>query len=79
MTMAQITNEALALPLHDRMQLAQCLWDSVNKESGPGLNAEEEAMFAEAERRDDEVERGVVQPVSHAEVMAALNKVVQCD
>jgi len=52
--------------------LAQQLWDSVNEESAAALAADEQATLDEADRRDDELERGVVQPVSHEEIMAAL-------
>lgn len=79
MTITEITNQALALPLREREALARQLWDSVNEEASPELTAEEQALLDEADRRDDELERGVVKPMSYDEVMAALNRVVECD
>lgn len=79
MTISEITNEALALPLAQRELLAQQLWDSVNEQGSPVLDDQEQALLDEADRRDDELDRGLVKPMSRDEVIAALNSVVECD
>lgn len=78
MTTAQITNEVLALPLYERIQLAQWIWESVNDATSEELDAYDEATFAEAERRDAEMDRGEVQGISHEEVMALLRAQLHC-
>ena len=53
-----LAQQALALPLQQRVELAQQLRASVDDQLG-----EDEELFAEIARRDAEVESGAVKPV----------------
>ncbi len=68
MTTQQLTTEALALPLAQRIELAQTLWQSID--CGLPEIAPEEAI-RDAVRRDAELTSGIVVGGTHAEVMAA--------
>jgi putative addiction module component (TIGR02574 family) len=78
MTIAQLTNEALALPLSDRILLAERLWESVNSAPATERDAEEDALLQEATRRLDEMKRGAVKTWSHDQVMENITKAIQC-
>ena len=67
MTTQQLTTEALALPLAQRIELAQTLWESID--CGLPEFAPEEAI-RDAVRRDTELTSGTVVGRTHAEVMA---------
>ena len=57
MSTQQLTAEALALPMKERVSLAQALWESINA----GLaEADEASAIAEAIRRNDELSSGAV-------------------
>lgn len=57
MSTQQLTAEALALPMKERVSLAQALWESINA----GLaEADEASAIAEAIRRNDELFSGAV-------------------
>lgn len=73
MSTHQITSEALALPISDRISLAQNLWQSI----GFAVANDQEAIF-EAIRRDDELSSGVVAGRNHEEVMQAARRAVGC-
>ena len=70
-TLDQIRNDAMQLPVEDRLQLIESLHGSV-------LTAEEreieEAWIAEAERRYQEWKAGRAQSVSGDEVLARLRQ-----
>jgi putative addiction module component (TIGR02574 family) len=75
MSTEQITSEAMALPLAERVSLAQALWESINS----GLPATDEgAAVAEAVRRDEELSSGAVNGRSHDEVMKAARRATGC-
>jgi putative addiction module component (TIGR02574 family) len=75
MSTEQITSEAMALPLAERVSLAQALWESINS----GLSATDEgAAVAEAIRRDQELSSGTVSGRSHDEVMKAARRATGC-
>jgi hypothetical protein len=60
----QLTGEALALPLADKVSLAQALWQSIDA----GLpEADEKAAVREAIRRDKELSDGTVTGLRHDE------------
>jgi putative addiction module component (TIGR02574 family) len=61
--------QVLALPPDQRFELAQRLWASVE-----GQIDEDEALFAEIERRSAEMAQGSVQTFSHDEVMRDARK-----
>lgn len=68
MTTQQLTSEALALPIAQRVELAQALWESI--ESGLPEMAPEKAI-RDAIRRDAELTSGISIGRTHREVMAA--------
>lgn len=61
MSTKQLTAEALALPLADKVSLAQALWQSIDS----GLaDSDEQMAIREAIRRDQELPSGAVQGLS---------------
>ena len=66
MSTEQLTSEAMALPLPERVSLAQALWQSMDA----GLPDNDEGLAVrEAIRRDQELSSGAVTGRSHEEVM----------
>lgn len=63
-TMAEIERTILALPVEQRVRLAETLLDSLPPLSEIGSQADE---LAEVERREREIESGHVQPLSETE------------
>ncbi len=75
MSTQQLTTEAMALPISERVSLAQTLWQSID----PGLAvAKDREALAEAIRRDEELSSGVVQGRTHEEVMRVARHAVGC-
>lgn len=71
MSTEQLTAEAMALPLSERVSLAQALWESIDA----GLpDADERAAVVEAIRRDKELSSGRVAGRTHEEVMQAARR-----
>lgn len=68
MSTQELTAEAMALPLADRVSLAQALWESI--EAGLPDTAEDAAL-QEAIRRDQELSSGSAVSRTHDEVMQA--------
>ncbi|MBM4048728.1 MAG: addiction module protein [Planctomycetes bacterium] len=56
-TLSDVTKEALALPVEDRVVLAQRVWQSVEHFASPEI---EKAWLDEADRRWQEIEEGKV-------------------
>ncbi|MES2440984.1 MAG: addiction module protein [Verrucomicrobiota bacterium] len=75
MSTQELAAEAIALPLSERVSLAQALWQSIDANC-PDVS-EQEAV-REAVRRDGEVSSGSVIGRSHEEVMAAARKSIEC-
>ncbi len=75
MSTKQITAKAMALPLADRISLAQALWESINSDLPDG---DERAAVDEAIRRDQELSSGKVTVRSHDEVMKAARRATGC-
>ena len=75
MSTKQITAEAMALPLAERVSLAQALWESINSDlpDGDGHAAVDEAI-----RRDEELSSGKVTGRSHDDVMKAARRATGC-
>ncbi len=68
MSTQELTAEAMALPLSERVSLAQALWQSIDA----GLaETDERDAIAEAIRRDKELSSGAVAGRTHDAVMAA--------
>jgi len=68
MSTQQLTDEAMALPLADRVMLAQALWASIHAEHA---DSDEREAVKEALRRDQELSSGAVNGRTHEEVMQA--------
>lgn len=76
MNTEQLIADAMALPLSDRVSLAQALWESIDA----GLpNSNEGAVVVEAIRRDKELSSGDVTGRTHEEVMEAARRALECD
>ena len=74
MSTEQLTAEAMALPLKDRVSLAQALWESIDA----GLTDTDEAgALAEAVHRDEELLSGTATPRTHEEVMEAARRALE--
>lgn len=75
MAISTLTEQVLALPLEERIGLAEALWQSI----GEGLAAGDEREAIEAAcRRDDEMVSGAAVGRSHEEVMAAARRAIGC-
>jgi putative addiction module component (TIGR02574 family) len=73
MSAQQLSNEALALPLAERVALAQTLWASLEE----GITeSDDRSLMAEVLRRDEELNDGTVAGRTHAEVMAAARRAI---
>jgi putative addiction module component (TIGR02574 family) len=76
MSTDQLIADAMALPLADRVSLAQALWESIDA----GLpDADQRAAVAEAIHRDKELSSGRVTGRTHEEVMQAARRALECD
>jgi putative addiction module component (TIGR02574 family) len=65
-TLAEVTNEALALPVEERVVLAQRVWNSVEHFASSEI---EKAWMDEADQRWLEIEEGKTQCLPADEVM----------
>lgn len=75
MSTQQLTDEAMTLPLKERVSLAQTLWQSIDA----GLSDETPgSAIREAIRRDQELSSGAVAGRSHDEVMTAARRAIGC-
>ena len=71
MSREQITRAALELPLNERVDLAEQLWQSIEE----GLPAVEEGEAIEtARRRDAELDSGAVNGRTHDQVMESIRR-----
>jgi putative addiction module component (TIGR02574 family) len=76
MTNEELTSDAMALPLADRVSLAQALWESIDSEVP---DTDELAAVREAIRRDEELSSGKVAGRTHEEVMEAARLALKCE
>ena len=75
MSSQQLTIQAMALPLSERISLAQTLWQS----SGDGLaDTNESDAIRETVRRDEELATGAVSGRTREEVMQAARRAIKC-
>ena len=71
MSTEQLIADAMALPLSERVSLAQALWESIDA----GLpDTDERTAVAEAIRRDEELSSGRVAGRTHEEVIRAARR-----
>ena len=76
MTKEQLISDALALPLEERVSIAQALWESIDT----GLPESDEAIAVrEAINRDNELSSGKVLGLSHEDVMHKARRALECD
>jgi len=75
MSTQQLTAEAIALPLSERVMLAQALWESIDSDL-PEI-AELDAV-REAMQRDQELSSGTAVGRVHEEVMQAACRAIGC-
>ena len=76
MSTQQLKEEAMALPLSERVSLAQALWESINAELA---DTDEQAAVREAIRRDQELNSGEAVGRTHEQVMQAARRALGCD
>jgi putative addiction module component (TIGR02574 family) len=74
MSTEQLIADAMALPLSERVSLAQALWESIDADLP---DADERAAVAEAIRRDKELSSGRVVGRTHEEVMEAARRALE--
>lgn len=66
----------MALPLAERVSLAQALWESIDA----GLpDIDERSAVAQAIQRDEELSSGKVTGRTHEDVMQAARGALECD
>ena len=70
---SQLTNEALALPLNERVRLAQQLWASLQE----SVDNEESVTLDVAKQRDEDLENGL-EGIPHSEALARARKSLEC-
>jgi len=71
----QLLDEAMALPLSDRVSLAQALWQSIDA----GLAAADEGVaLQDSMRRDRELSSGGLTGRTHEEVMQSARRAIEC-
>ena len=73
----QLTTEAMALPLAERVALARTLWQSIDGRHEGKLPDEVNWAVAEAKRRDEELSSGQAVGRTHEEVMRAARKALE--
>jgi putative addiction module component (TIGR02574 family) len=72
----ELTSEAMALPLSERVSLAQALWESID---GTRADMPEDIALREAIRRDQELSSDSVLGRTHEQVMQAARRSIGCD
>jgi len=72
MNIDQIASEALKLNAHDKALLAQTLWESLEAPYLADTELSDDEAIALAKQRDREIENGLVQPMSHSQLMSRL-------
>jgi len=72
----ELIADAMALPLEERVSLAQALWESIDADLA---EVDERAAIAEVIERDQELSSGKVTGRTHEEVMQAARRALKCD
>jgi len=75
MTTQQLIEQAMALPLEERVALAEALWQSIDEGLASG---QERAALDEAARRDAELTSGAATGRTHEQVMQAARGAIGC-
>ncbi len=75
MSTEQLKQEAMSLPISEKVSLAQALWESINA----GLvDTDEQAAVREAALRDQQLSSGTVSGRTHEQVMQAARRGIGC-
>lgn len=74
MKIEELAPEALKLPTKDRVLLAASLWESIEDPYDLAVSFEDKEAISLAMKRDEEVESGKVNALSHTELMNRLRK-----
>jgi putative addiction module component (TIGR02574 family) len=77
MSTKELTREAMALPLAERVALAQSLWQSIDGPAAGSVETETKWAVEESARRDAEMTSGKVTGRSHEDVMRAARKAIE--
>lgn len=77
MSTKELTREAMALPLAERVALAQSLWQSIDGQMADKVTNEIEWAVREADRRDTKLSSGQAGGSTHEEVMRAARKAIE--
>lgn len=78
MSTQQLVDELLSLPLSERVEVAQTLWQSITEITPTESFEEERAAVAAAQRRDAELTSGAAIGRSHQEVMTNARRALEC-
>jgi len=78
MSNERLAQELLALPLSQRVDLAQALWQSINEGSGPDTADEERQAVAQARGRTADLASGAAVGRSPDNVMEAARRILEC-
>ena len=70
MSTKELARKAMALPLAERVALAQSLWQSIGGQGSRTID-EDSWVVEESERRDADLTSGKVQGRTHGQVMRA--------
>jgi hypothetical protein len=76
MSAQQLATEAMALPLAERVALAQALWESIE---GRVKDTDETAVVQEAVCRDEDLSSGAVVGRAHETAMQAARRAFGCE
>lgn len=77
MSTKELTQEAMALPLAERVALAQSLWQSIEGPTTGKVADEVKWAVEEATRRDEELSSGKAVGRTHEQVMRAARKAIE--
>ena len=79
MSAEQLTEQLLALPLPERVALAQALWESIDEVRDEDAVEQERDAVDQARNRDADLAAGRVVGRTHEQVMEAARRVLECD
>ncbi len=77
MSTKELTREVMALPLAERVALAQSLWQSIEGQVVGKVTDEVDWAVREADRRDTELSLGQASGRTHEQVMRAARKALE--
>jgi hypothetical protein len=74
----ELVRQLMTLPLSERVDLAQILWESIDSTSATSVQEQDEELLDLARCRDADFTSGRVACRTHAEVMAAARRALEC-